>query len=183
MQKKSHTSPSRFAKWSLVAGIVIVLNMFFNYAISLVYKEPMYPTTTAPQVVNQFATKEDCLAVGGQWTETAPVPSADTSLTPKGYCDPEYTARTVYEQQYKHYQRTVFIVLMLLGVGTLLVGIFVSNEVLAASFSWGGVLSLLIASMRYWSEADNVLKVVLLAAALAALVWVAVRKFAKRFEG
>jgi hypothetical protein len=54
----------------------------------------------------------------------------------------------------------------------------VMNEVLALAFSWGGVLSLFIASLRYWSDANNILKVIILAIALGSLIWTAVKKFA-----
>ena len=168
-------TPSRFVRWSLVVGIVIVLNMFFNYAVSLVYKEPVYPTQ--PQVVAEIATKADCIAIGGQWNENI-YPASDQKAV-KGYCDPEYTKRTEYDRLHKVYQRNIFIVLIVLGIATLISGVLITQEVLAAAFSWGGVLSLVIASMRYWSDADNLVKVLILAVALGGLIWVAVRKFAK----
>ena len=33
---------SKVLRWSLIIGIVIVLNMFFNYALSLIYKQPEF---------------------------------------------------------------------------------------------------------------------------------------------
>lgn len=173
MQK---STPSRFAKWSLTLGIVIVLNMFFNYAISLVYKSPEYPTQ--PQIIPTTETKESCLAVGGQWNANTYV-APDQKNTPVGYCDPDYTRRNQYEHDRKNYNRNVFIVLVVLGILSILIGVLVATEVISAALSWGGVLSLIIASMRYWSDAGNVLKVVILAVALAALLWVAVRKFSR----
>lgn len=166
--------PSRFAKWSLVVGIVIVLNMFFNYAISLVYKAPEYPQP--PQVVGNIETQADCLAVGGQWNANVyNVP--DTKTAPTGYCDPDYTNRKTYEDAHKAYNRNVFIVLVILGIISIIVGVVATQEVLSTAFSWGGVLSLLIASMRYWSDAGNGIKVAILAVALVGLIYVAVKKF------
>lgn len=170
-------TPSRFAKWSLTLGIVIVLNMFFNYAISLVYKSPEYPT--APQVVDSISTKEACLAVGGQWNANTYV-APDQKNVPAGYCDPDYNRRNQYEQDRKLYNRNVFIVLVVLGIASIFVGVLVAVEVISAALSWGGVLSLLIASMRYWSDAGNILKLLILAVALVALFWVAIRKFSHR---
>lgn len=167
---------SSFVRWALIAGIVIVLNLFFNYAISLVYKAPEYPS--APQVVTEITTKQDCLAVGGQWNENM-YPAPEAKSTPKGYCDPDYTRRMQYEDAHKIYNRTVFIILMLLGVVSITLGVMAKNMILSPAFSWGGVLSLIIASMRYWSDADNFVKVLLLAAALGALIWLALKKFAK----
>jgi hypothetical protein len=60
-----------------------------------------------------------------------------------------------------------------------MIGVFAAQDILAAALSWGGVLSLLIASMRYWSDADTVVKVLLLGAALVGLIWIAIRKFGR----
>ena len=174
-----------FMKWAVVVAIVIVLNLFFNYAISLAYKAPTWeeymPTT---QVVEPITNKADCLNVGGQWTDPAPsvegatnAPSKST-MTP-GYCDPNYTKKKNFTAAQQTYERTVFIILVVLGVISLVLGAVLANSVLQLSFSWGGVLSLVIASMRYWSGADNLLKVIILAAALGALIWIAVKKLAK----
>ena len=165
-------------RWSLIIGIVIALNMFFNYALSLAYPQPVYPTS--PQVVGAWYTKDDCIGVGGQWTYTQPVPgSTDPQLKNGGYCDPEYTQRIAYEARLKEYNRTIFIVLTVLGIMTLILGSFVGHHIVSSALSWGGVLSLIIASMRYWSDANNLIKVCILAVALFALIWIAIKKFEK----
>ena len=173
------TQPSSFVKWSLIVGIIIVSNLFFNYAISLVYKSPEYPTTQS-QIVGTIYTKADCLSIGGQWTQT-PVDIKNTDPQSKlgGYCDPEYTKRLQYEQDRKVYERTVFIILFSIGALLVIVGTILAQEVLAIALAWAGILSLLIASVRYWSNANNLLKVGILAVALGALMWLAVRKFSK----
>jgi uncharacterized membrane protein len=84
-----------------------------------------------------------------------------------------------YNTAQKTYNRIVFIILVALGVISLVLGALFANAILALAFSWGGVLSLVIASMRYWTDADNILKVVILAVALGALIFTAVRKFGK----
>jgi hypothetical protein len=177
MQKHTH----HLAKWSLVAGIIIVLNMFFNYAISLVYEEPQFQSyVTQPQVVNQIETEESCVSIGGQWNENIYRDQTMTKeMMPKGYCDPDYTKRMQYEEARKEYQRNVFMILVVLGIATLIGGVATRNELLSIAFSWGGVLSLIIASMRYWSAADNIVKVLILAVALAGLIYMAIRKFGK----
>lgn len=177
---ENQMQPSRFVKWSLIVGIIIVINMFFNYAVSLVYKAPEYPMSQ-PQVVEQYKTQEDCLSVGGQWTENPPEvkPVDPQAKYYKGYCDPDYTKRNQYEQDRKIYERTVFIILFVLGALILILGNVIKQEVLAIALSWGGVLSLIIASMRYWSNANNGLKVAILAVALGALMYLAVKRFSK----
>ncbi len=172
---------NKVLKWALVIGIVIVFNLLVNYALSLVYKAPESPYTNQEQVVSNFDTKEDCLAVGGQWSENrdVPAPKMTAPVTPAnaGWCDPYFTKNKDYQAAQKVYDRNVFIILVVIGALSLVFSAFLPLEVLTLGFSWGGVLSLIIASMRYWSEADNLVKVLILAAALGALVWVAIKKF------
>jgi hypothetical protein len=173
---------SHFVKVSLIVAIVIVLNLFFNYAVSFVYNEPSYDQFIKPvQVVDQITTKDSCLAIGGQWTESNGVEQIPTKTNPKisGYCDPNYTNQKNYDAARKVYDRNVFITLVVLGIASILAGVFVTLSVLAISLSWGGVLSLVIASMRYWNSADKLFKVIILALALCTLIWVAVKKFSK----
>ncbi len=54
---------------------------------------------------------------------------------------------------------------------------FIPNEIISIGLSWGGVLSFVIASIRYWSVADNLIKVLILGIALATLIWLAIKKF------
>lgn len=176
-------------KWSLIIGIVIVMNLFFNYAISLVYKAPDYNVYFPPtQVVSTINTEQDCLGVGGQWNSEivpqAPIPngtnpsSTGSKAGEAGYCDQNFTKQQQFQAAQKQYDRSVFVILVIVGVISIVLGSMVMNEVLSLAFSWGGVLSLFIASLRYWSDASNILKVILLAIALGSLIWTAVKKFA-----
>ena len=174
---------SGFVKWAIIIAIVIVLNLFFNYAISLVYKAPQtddYFKST--QVVTPIVTKDDCIKVGGQWTEPdtryqdVPV-NGIKSASVVGYCDPNYTNQKNFDAAQKTYNRNVFVILVILGALSLLLGSMFVNPILGPAFSWGGVLSFVIASMRYWSDANDLFRVIILALALGLLVWVAIKKF------
>jgi hypothetical protein len=177
---------SKVLKWSLIIGIVIVLNMFFNYALSLVYKNPKYENFCPTQQINQVVNNQnDCVAQGGQWNENipnavAPVPVNKTNgvMMPSGYCNLQFTCQNNYNTAQKVYDRNVFITLVILGAVCVALGnIFVGNMLISVALSLAGVLSFIIASMRYWSSADDLIKVIILAIALAILIWVAVKKF------
>lgn len=177
------TQKSNFVKTSLVVAIVIVMNLFFNYAVSFVYNEPTYDQyIKTPQVVETINTQDECVAVGGQWNDYAPVPApTKDNMTPaKGYCDPNYTNQKNYDAARKIYDRNVFITLVVLGIISIVIGAFVSVAIIPAAFSWGGVLSLIIASIRYWGSADKLIKVLILAVALGVLIWLAIKKFADK---
>ena len=172
---------SKVLKWSLIIGIVIVLNLFFNYALSLAYKNPEYETfcPNTSQVVENVNTQKQCIAIGGQWNPNyynQPVPAEKTA--PQGYCDQQFTCRNNYDAAQKIYDRNVFITLVILGALCVAVGSFLKgNMLISIALSLAGVLSFIIASMRYWSSADDLIKVIILAIALAILIWVAVKKF------
>jgi hypothetical protein len=168
---------SKVLRWSLVIGIVIVLNLFFNYTLSLLYKQPAYenfcPNTA--QVVSSN-TKDSCVAQGGQWNENTYYSPDKTSV--QGSCDVQFTCRNNYQDAQKTYDRNVFVTLVVLGALCIAgANFWKKNMLLGQALSLGGVLSFIIASIRYWSSADNFVKVVILAIALLLLVWVALKKF------
>ena len=175
MQTSNNSRANTVLKWSLVVGIVIVLNLFYNYSLSLVFSEPDY-NTYCPQKQMMLAPEnpEQCLDSGGSWTEyPKPVKSGEAT----GYCDQTFTCNQKYEEASKIYDRNVFIVLVILGVITFVLSlVFVKLEILSVALSVGAVLDFVIASIRYWRYADNLIKVFILGVALAVLVWVAVKK-------
>lgn len=175
----NNTKQFNFVKVSIIVAIIIVMNLLFNYAVSLVYKEPILTDFVKPsQIVESITTKANCIAVGGQWSENAtPVGKGKTEV--EGYCNENYTNQLNYENARKVYEKKVFITLVIIGVLSLVSAGFIAISVLSVSFAWGGVLSLIIASIRYWSQADNLSKVVILALALGLLIWLAIKKFNK----
>ena len=175
---------SRFLKVAVIIGIVVVLNLFFNYALSLIYKSPEYTTFCQnTQVVNTPTTQSECVSIGGQWINDTQYrglqPEVVTKpVTPSGYCNITYTCQKNFDEASRVYNRNVFITLVVLGAISLVAGIILSaNVVLSSGLAYGGVLSFLIASTRYWSSADDLIKVVILAIALALLIGIAVKKF------
>ncbi|OGI95709.1 hypothetical protein A2917_00085 [Candidatus Nomurabacteria bacterium RIFCSPLOWO2_01_FULL_42_17] len=173
---------SKVLKWALIIGIIIVINMFFNYALSLAYKQPVYEAfcpNTAP-VVTIPDTQNACVAGGGQWTNNTYYgkPFPDREAQPAGYCDLQFTCRNNFEAAQKVYDRNVFVTLIILGAFCVAIGSFLKkNMLISIALSLAGVLSFIIASMRYWSSADDLVKVIILAIALGILVWVALKKF------
>ena len=175
METKKYSS---VIKWSLIIGIVIVVNLFINYTISLIYSAPQYDCKQE-QVINDSRNQEACLANGGQWDANyygKPVMVGETE--PAGYCNLQFTCGNEFESARSVYERNVFVTLVILGIILVAASFALSfNWILSVSASMGGILSIIIASMRYWSEADNWLRVIILFVALCALIYFAVRKF------
>ncbi len=182
---------SRVVKWALIFGIVIVLNLFFNYSLSVVYKSPQYAQFCKnPQVTEPITTKEQCVNVGGQWSQNGVVPMPQGAVVPVKsvsepafYCNPDFTCNQNYQNAQNTYDRNVFITLVALGVLVVFLSfVFKSNEVLSSSFALGGVLSFIIASARYWSSANDLIKMIILGIALIILLYLAYRKFSVKSQ-
>lgn len=177
---------NRIGKWSVILGIVIVLNLFFNYTISLVYDAPNYEAyCPQPQVVVVPDNQNECVAAGGQWTENQywSKPVRPQVVEPAGYCDLQYTCRQEYQDAYDTHNRNVFIVLVVLGALSVLIGnFFKGNAVISNGLSLAGLFSFIIASIRYWGSADNWIRVIILAIALGILFWIAMKKFNDRIR-
>lgn len=81
----------------------------------------------------------------------------------------------------KVYDRNVFITLVSLGVIIVLLSfVLKNNEVLSSSFAIGGVVSFIVASVRYWGSANDLIKMIILGIALVILIYLAYRKFSIR---
>jgi hypothetical protein len=173
-----NTQP-RALKWSIIIGIVIVLNLFFNYSLSLIYKSPEYEAyCPVSQVTPTLDTETQCLTVGGQWNPNTYNTPVKGEAIPAGYCNPDFTCQKNYDSAMNVYSRNVFAILIVLGVLSLLIGNFLkSNYVISQGLALGGVLSFIIASMRYWGRANDTIHVFILALALVLLFWIAYKKF------
>lgn len=161
------TKTTTALRWALILGIIIILNLFFNYAISLVYD--------APDRDKYFSvnTESECMEIGGEWNQFE-----DRGLSSAGEIAGYCNADEVYREAREPYERNVFIALVVLGVLSLGVGVFVSGApAVATGLSFGGVLSLVIGSLRYWSSADDIIRLLILAIALALLIWLGITKF------
>ena len=183
-------TPISILKWSLIIGIVIVLNLFYNYTLSLVFSAPEYNTFCPQKQINIAPdSQEKCVTEGGAWTqypkdvnpkmlEPGSVTVPNTGNQQIGYCDQTFLCQQKYEEASKTYDRNVFIVLVILGVITFVASLFlVKFDILSIALSIGAVLDFVIASIRYWGRADDLIKVLILGVALAVLVWVAIKKF------
>lgn len=168
--------------WAVSLALVIVINLFFYYAIATAYPEPVLGDFCPAQPAT-YTDAVSCVDNGGQWTNDRLAPAEITKQVqdgkPLGWCDANFTCSGAFAHAHGQYDRNVFIILIVLSLGIIALGLFSSAEILSLGFVWAGVLSLVIASLRYWSDAENWMRLVILAVALAVLVWLALRRFRK----
>lgn len=185
-QNESRTVPAKkrssFIKWALVLGIAIVINLFLTYAVRVIHHEPVYTDFCPERQVNEaIESKEACLKMGGQWNE-----NMDLKVTPQpemgrqlaGYCNQDFTCGNEFNTAFSQYNRNVFVVFIIAGILLLAGSVFLTGaETVSLALSFGGVLALIIGSMRYWSDMNEIVRVIILGVALAVLIWVAWKKF------
>lgn len=171
-------------RWTLAIAIVIVLNLFFNFAIKLVYDAPTYEKyCPQKQVTIQPTNQQACVDQGGAWTDNGfrnqPVPVIIDASSPKveGYCDLNFTCQKEFNTANQIYNRNVFVVLVILGIISFGVGFWLmAYSAVSTGLSLGGVLSFLVGTIRYWSDMDDYLRVIILGLALLALIWLGIKK-------
>lgn len=185
--------PNKVLKWLLILGIVIVLNLFFVYGIKVLYNEPTFQNFCPVSQVTVAPTGEaECVATGGGWTTyTSPsqsspaapvvIPQKTTfpviATQPAGYCDVNFTCQKQFTNAESVYNRNVFVILVILGVISLVAGFFISGSAaVSLGLSLGGVLALVVGSVRYWSDMNDYLRVAVLAVALIVLIIMGVKK-------
>ena len=170
---------NKILKWALIASIIIVANLFFNYGLSFVFNAPKYDEYCFVRETKQIAQEEQtCVQAGGEWVFDQHVNLVDSNNS--GYCDLYTVCNQKYQDANKSYEQKVFISLILIGVLVLISSFFIkTNFVLSSSFALAAVLDFIIASIRYWSYSDELLKVLMLFVALVLLVYIAVKKFTK----
>ena len=174
---------NKILKWALILGIIIVLNLFFVYALKIIYKAPVWDNfCQKEQVVQRVDTQKLCLEKGGQWNENVyPVPSKKDKDIPvlekEGYCNLQFVCNQNFENALEKYERNVFATLIILGIISIIISFLISDIVVVSSgLSFGGVFSFIVASIRYWRYAGEYLQVAILGLALIALIWLGVKK-------
>jgi hypothetical protein len=173
------SQPKNLLKWAVSIALVIVINLFFHYVIELVYPEPKFESF-CPVTTEIYTTAEMCVGAGGQWTNNQFTPQEITKAVKDGqslgWCDANFTCNNNYQSAHSIYNRNAFVVLVILSIVVLGLGVFLPIEVLSLGFSWAGVVSLIVATFKYWSDANNIMRVIILIIAIAMLIWLAVKK-------
>lgn len=170
-----HIEVTKWKKFALALSLVVILNVFFNVAIETFYKSPAYDEY-CPQTLYSEArdNKAVCEDAGGMWQANTGYPK-EAGVT--GYCDVTYACNKVFNDVNSVYSRNVFVILTVLGALTIVAALFtrIPNTV-SSGLLYGGVLSLIIGTMRFWSEMDDYLRFIVTGVVLVVLVAIGIKK-------
>ena len=171
-----------FQKIALALSIIVVLNLVFNLGLSTFYKAPDVDNFCGEETRQTYTTKDSCNDMGGEWVGSFPeevdAPRMLDGITKfEPYCNARAACYAEYQVERDLYNRNIFIALVILGVISLGVGFFaVSVKAVSTGFLFGGFISLLVASMRYWSGMNEYLRFIILVALLAGLIFLGYKK-------
>jgi hypothetical protein len=161
----------KLKKVALALALVIVINIFFNVGLDTFYPAPDYDEFCGDWERTDVWAIEDqevCISNGGIWNIEEGY----------AYCEePFVDCWDKYQIARAPYDRNSFIVLTVLGTATLLTGMFaVMPMAVSNGLLYGGTLSVLIGTMRYWSNMDDYLRFIVSGIALIILVLVGIKK-------
>lgn len=169
---------------ALAISIIIVLNAFINIGVKTFYPGPEFEDFCSSLEDKIYNTQQTCEAVGGKWITLADVNVSPEAVAPrlpgedfKSYCDSTFTCRAEYESVREFYDRNVFVILVVAGLIALGIGYGITSVgAVSSGFIFGGVLSFIIGTIRYWSAMDDYLRFIILGVALIILIWIGYKK-------
>jgi hypothetical protein len=162
-------------RYAVLFGIVILVNLFVTYAIQVAYPEPEYDQFCKAEQMNQvYRDKQVCVDNGGQWNEAM----GEGIAKQEAYCNNNFTCSQEFDTATSMYSRNVFVVFVVVGLFLLVGSLFVpGSSLIAQALSLAGVLALIIGSLSYWSDMNDILRLLVLGVALVTILYFAWKKF------
>ncbi|MAG15704.1 hypothetical protein CMO88_01440 [Candidatus Woesearchaeota archaeon] len=175
---------NKIKKWVIAVAIAIVFNLFVNYGVATFYPGPEYsdycdefqraqPLKIAAQECEAIEASEELQNECTKDVGHVAYKYDSRGCATEAYCE---TCNVEYDAVRKVHDGNVFAALLIVAVAALAAGIMIKVEAVSTGFLLGGILGLIIASMRYWEHLQNIYRFILLGIALAVLIWLGYKK-------
>jgi hypothetical protein len=165
-----------FLQMLLVGGIALVTNLFVFYSLEVVKPAPRFENFCGDKEMSgNLTTEETCSMVGGQWVATTTV---EEGMKTAGYCNATYTCQKDFQAAHEQHAGLAFLVLTAVGGILFVLSMFIKgSSVVSNGLGLGGLISIFLGSVTNWSYLYPLVKVGLLGALLALILWFAWNKF------
>ena len=164
----------------LSIAIAIVLVFFIAYGINTFYPQPDYDDYCEEFPPKSNLTEQECLDIGGKWTETIAPTLEGREPVQEGMCDPHYTCRQQFEDSREAYNKIVFIISGILGLICVIIGgILLKLESVSSGIMGGGILTIIYGTLRYWGHLEDIGRFLILGIILAVLIFIGYRYLKK----
>jgi len=174
--KKEIKKKGKAKKIILSIAIAILFVLFVAYAIETIYPSPRYERY-CPMIEKQILNQSDCEIYNGTWNIYPNyVPDKTAPVGVQGYCDPYIKCQKPFESASEIYNRNLFIVSLILGLIVIVVSFIFVVESVSSGLMAGGVILIIYGTIRYWGALSDILRTVMLGAALGILIWIGYKK-------
>lgn len=166
---------------AVAIAVAILFALFIILLTDLVYEEPKYsdycengfkpiPVTPIEKPCYEYGEEyQQCVREGGvvRWA----LNESDCRIFDRcDFCNLEY------QDARKVYTRNVFLIAGIIGLASIFIGTLWKIEFLGTGFMFGGIILLFYATVRFFGDADKLLRVIIVFAELLIVIWIGYRK-------
>lgn len=171
---------------AVATAVAILFSLFVILLIDVVYTEPTYSNyckgdSEVPPVRPIEQPKCD-YEYGEGYTKCTEEGGAPRFTYNESGCSVfdrcDYCSKD-YDYARKAYSRNIFIVVGLIGLISIFAGTVWEIEFLGTGFMFGGIILLLYATIRYFEEADKLLRVIIIFIEMLVVLWIGYKKLYK----
>ena len=176
-----------FRRILISVAIAILLTLFLVFAVDLFYAEPKYETycnfstnSFTPAFKEIPANPANCTNFRYDYNQCYNGQGYVNYVYDSNGCPYNVTCSDCnirYDSDRKEYAGFAFTIFIILAVIALIAGIYFLIEPVSFGFLLGGLIIILQATIRYFSDFGKVTKVVVLGIELIILIWISYKKF------
>ncbi len=180
---------TKFKQIFLAIAIAVVFVFFVGIGIDTFYKEPEFEDFCEEKLFEPFprALKipEECAFVQPSEELKKECTEKEGEIRQKfddEGCVESYSCETCnkeYRDVLDVYNRNVFIIAVIIGIVTLIVGLTLQIPSASSGLMGGGILSIVYGIIRYWSALHDYGRFIILGIALGVLIWLGYKKLGK----
>ncbi len=176
-------------KIALTIAVGILLALFIGFLIDAVYSSPKYEDFC--KSYNYPIAKEQIVNPSCKNLTATIADERDCSVNQKGYIQYNYslegcvssyyceTCNVKFDDSNKVYSRNLFFILAPISIALIIIGMFLSLESIGSGFIFGGILTLIYATIRVFGDLSKVMRVILLGIELILVLWLGYKKIEK----
>lgn len=173
---------------ALTIGVAVLFALFIGFAVDAFYPSPEYD--------------DYCTQVNRIYEKQFPGPYENQSCPRLNYSDPIYescnqsigyvayqmdengcqvnpyceTCQVNFDKANKIYSRNLFFIIAPIALVAIIVGLTIALESIGSGFIFGGILLLIYATIRIFSDLSRIMRVVVLGIELILVIWIGYKK-------
>ena len=174
---------------AMVIALAILSSLFFGLLVDAIYEQPVYEnycndkyarpiySDTKDCVFQQFRSEQvdidKCYTDGGMPEFNYDEKGCQQGFKECNFCNKEFSSAQ------EKYNRNVFFILGPVGLILLIIGLFLSYEVVGTGLMFSGILVIAYSTIRYFSNMSKWFRVLVILIELILLILISIKKLRK----